>query len=96
MVTRLKGKDRKFQGKTEISGELGSRDSNPDSMIQSHVSFRFLFNNNYDKVKVFWILQKKVLIQSSQFLILVLSVETRHIGGAISYGEIPSLPCNQP
>jgi hypothetical protein len=53
MVTRLKGKDRKFQGKTEISEELGSRDSNPDSMIQSHVSQKLLFNNNPGKVKVF-------------------------------------------
>ncbi len=40
MVARLKGKNGIFQGKTEKSGWLGSRDSNPDSMIQSHVSIQ--------------------------------------------------------
>ena len=38
MVIRLKGKNGNLSGKAENSEWLGSRDSNPDSMIQSHVS----------------------------------------------------------
>ena len=37
-VIRLKDKAEEFQEKTGSSEWLGSRDSNPDSMIQSHVS----------------------------------------------------------
>lgn len=44
---------------------------------------KVLFNNNPGKVEVFQSLQKIVLMNLNQFLILVLSVETRHIGGAI-------------
>ncbi len=81
-VIRLKGKNKENQEKSDFSEWLGSRDSNHDSMIQSHVSQKLLFNNNSGKAKVFQSLLKIVLTHLSQFLTLVLSVETRHIGGA--------------
>ena len=84
MVLRLKGKIKDFQGKIRQSSWLGSRDSNPDSMILSHVSFKYFFNNTYGKVKLFWSHQKNILMQSSQFQSSVLSFETSHIGGLIS------------
>ncbi len=38
MVLRLKGKSKNSQGKSTLLEWLGSRDSNPDYMSQSHVS----------------------------------------------------------
>ena len=41
MASQLKDKNGNFHGKTGLTGWLGSRDSNPDSMIQSHVSYHW-------------------------------------------------------